>query len=170
MISGGDIHHTFRFDSIAHHPRGLSRRALSRVQLYIDEHLGEPFTSSDLARMAGVSRFHFSRLFRCSTGASPMQFVRMHRLAISKDLLSQGDLSIAEIASEVGFCDQSHYCRTFRRMTGITPSAFAQASDSTKTPLLIGLKVAPDTWHPPTMHRSTLAARMLRQAIDFSIE
>jgi len=126
------IRATCPLDPIAYHPRGLSRRALLRVQSYIAEHLAEPFTPGDLALLAGVTRFHFARLFRFSTGVSPMQFVRTQRLQMSKELLIRGELTIAEIASEIGFCDQSHYCRSFRRMTGMTPSAFAHASYTTE--------------------------------------
>ena len=53
--------------------RGLSRRALNRACSFIAENLGERFTLDDLAREAGVSRFHFARLFRVSTGDSPIE-------------------------------------------------------------------------------------------------
>jgi AraC family transcriptional regulator len=52
---------------------GLARRVLGRVRAYVEENVGQPITLDDLAGIAGVSRFHFARQFRVSTGASPME-------------------------------------------------------------------------------------------------
>lgn len=112
---------------VSHRPRrGLSRRALNRACSYIAENLGERFTLNDLAREAGVSRFHFARLFRVSTGDSPMAYLLKSRVERAKQMLLQGELPVCEIAAVLGFCDQSHLTRTFRRLTGVTPRAFAR--------------------------------------------
>ena len=107
-------------------PRGLSRRALTRACSFIAENLGERFTLDDLARQAGVSRFHFARLFRVSTGDSPMAYLLKSRIERAKQMLLQDDRPVCEIAAALGFCDQSHLTRTFRRMTGQTPREFAR--------------------------------------------
>ncbi|MFC4310816.1 helix-turn-helix domain-containing protein [Steroidobacter flavus] len=111
---------------VAGTPRGLSRRALNRAHSYMAENLGERFTLDDLARQAGVSRFHFARLFRVSTGDSPMAYLLKSRIERAKQMLLQDDRPVCEIAAALGFCDQSHLTRTFRRMTGLTPREFAR--------------------------------------------
>jgi AraC family transcriptional regulator len=107
-------------------PRGLSRRALNRACAYIEENLGERFTLDDLARQVGVSRFHFARLFRVSTGESPMAYLLRSRIERAKQMLIEDEQPVCEIAAALGFCDQSHLTRTFRRMTGLTPRDFAR--------------------------------------------
>jgi transcriptional regulator GlxA family with amidase domain len=107
-------------------PRGLSRRALTRACSFIAGNLGERFTLDDLARQAGVSRFHFARLFRISTGDSPMAYLLKSRIERAKQMLLQDDRPVCEIAAALGFCDQSHLTRTFRRLTGLTPREFAR--------------------------------------------
>lgn len=107
-------------------PRGLSRRTLNRACSFIAENLGERFTLDDVARQAGVSRFHFARLFRVSTGDSPMAYLLKSRIERAKQMLLQDDRPVCEIAAALGFCDQSHLTRTFRRLTGLTPREFAR--------------------------------------------
>ena len=111
--------------------RGLSRRALNRACSFIAENLGERFTLDDLARQAGVSRFHFARLFRVSTGDSPMAYLLKSRIERAKQMLLQDDRPVCEIAAVLGFCDQSHLTRTFRRLTGLTPREFARRHATT---------------------------------------
>ncbi len=115
------------YPRIEHRPRrGLSRRALNRACSFIAENLGERFTLDDLARQAGVSRFHFARLFRVSTGDSPMAYLLKSRIERAKQMLLQDDRPVCEIAAVLGFCDQRHLTRTFRRLTGVTPREFAR--------------------------------------------
>lgn len=107
-------------------PNGLGERALQRTHAYINKHLCENFTLSDLANAACISRFHFARLFRASTGSSPMEYVLKLRMEAAKEMLARGDQKIATTAAALGFFDQSHFTRTFRRMTGVSPRAFSQ--------------------------------------------
>lgn len=107
---------------------GLRPRALRRALNFIETHLTERFTLSDLATSVGVSRFHFARLFRTSTGISPMHYLMSVRVERSKTLLVQDACSICEVAALLGFCDQSHFTRTFRRLTGMAPSEYIQRS------------------------------------------
>jgi AraC family transcriptional regulator len=109
--------------------RGLSRRVLALACTYMEAKLGENFTLDELARAAGVSRFHFSRLFRVSTGASPMGYFLYLRVERAKNMLLQGDRKICEIALALGFFDQSHFSRTFRRMTGVAPREYVRLCD-----------------------------------------
>lgn len=107
-------------------PRGLSRRALRLAINYVEAHLGDSLTLDDLARAAGVSRFHFARLFRISMDASPMEYLLRSRIERAKQILRRSEQPICEIAVSLGFCDQSHFSRAFRRHTGVTPREYAR--------------------------------------------
>lgn len=104
--------------------RGLSRRALIMAFAFIERNITENFSLDDLSRAAGVSRFHFSRLFRVSTGESPMAYALRLRIERAKEMLERGDRTVCEIAMDLSFFDQSHFSRTFRRITGLSPSEF----------------------------------------------
>jgi AraC family transcriptional regulator len=112
--------------AIQSHRRGLSSRALDRVCSYIAENLCERVTLGDLAREACVSRFHFARSFRISTGYSPMEYRLKSRIERAMQMLLQDERPVCEIAALLGFCDQSHLTRTFRRLTGLTPTEFTR--------------------------------------------
>lgn len=71
-----------------------------------------------------MSPNYFSRLFKETTGITPHQYVIRCRVEEAQDLLRQGKLSIAEIATQVGFVDQSHLNRHFKRLVGVTPKTF----------------------------------------------
>lgn len=108
---------------------GLPGGALRRVRAYIDAHIGERISLDDLARQAGVSRFHFARQFRLSTGESPMGYLRRVRIERSKSILQSRDTTIAEVAARLGFSDQSHFTRIFGRLVGVSPGSFARSDD-----------------------------------------
>jgi AraC family transcriptional regulator len=109
--------------------RGLARRNLVRACSYMENNLGRNFTLDELARAVGISRFHFSRLFRESTGESPMGYTLRLRVERAKEMLLQSDRRISEIAVTLGFFDQSHFSRTFRRITGISPGDYVRMCD-----------------------------------------
>jgi AraC family transcriptional regulator len=77
----------------------LSRRALAAVTSYIDEHLHERIGLAELAGLAGVGRHHFIRLFRKSTGSSPMVYLERSRIARATELLRSRELRLSEIAN-----------------------------------------------------------------------
>ena len=104
---------------------GLAPGALRRVREYVEESVGRPVSLDDLARVAGVSRFHFARQFRVSTGESPMRYVLRARIERGKARLRDRDVTVSRIATELGFADQSHFTRTFRRLVGTSPRRFA---------------------------------------------
>jgi AraC family transcriptional regulator len=108
-------------------PRGLSSKALARARQFMDEHLGNNFTLDQLAKAACVSRAHFARLFRISTGTTPMAYLLGLRIERAKQLLSRQQ-RVSDVAAALGFCDQSHFSRVFRRSTGLTPREFARIS------------------------------------------
>ena len=111
---------------VALYEGGLSDRALVRVTEYINEHVTQSIKLQDLAAYVGITQFHFSRLFKQSTGMSPHQYVMQQRIERAKQLLKKADMSIADIALNCGFSSQSHLGKYFRAMTGMTPRKYRQ--------------------------------------------
>ena len=102
-----------------------SRREVRRAIEYIHANLGRDLTLMDMAGAVSLSPFHFSRVFKQSTGVSPYQFVLRQRIQRAKELLMSGAETIADVALRVGFCDQSHFTAQFKRACGVTPRQFA---------------------------------------------
>ena len=75
-----------------------------------------------LASDAGLSRFHFCRAFKESTGLSPHAWLRQHRLEQAMNMLRDTEASIASVAAELGYASQTAFAAAFRRLTGETPS------------------------------------------------
>jgi AraC family transcriptional regulator len=86
----------------------------------------ENLTLATLARDAGVHPTHFARAFRAAYHCSLGEFVRRARIERACEQLGRGDVSLARVANELGFYDQSHFARTFKRAVGITPSQFVR--------------------------------------------
>lgn len=104
---------------------GLTAHQLQRTDDWIDANLGGAIRLCDLAAVAGLSEFHFHRMFKASRGTSPHKWVLMRRIDAAKTGL-QGRASIADIAAACGFSCQSHLTRTFRAQTGMTPAMYRQ--------------------------------------------
>lgn len=104
--------------------RGLSRPQLRRLDAYIEAHLAEDVSLKTLADLAGVSPFHFLRLFKQTTRRTPHRYLLERRLERARELLRRGTLPLAEVAVEAGFCDQSHLTHHFKRAYGLTPGEF----------------------------------------------
>lgn len=102
----------------------LAPHALRAVEDYIHVHLDQNIALADLADVAQLSEFHFARLFKQTTGLPPHQFVIRQRVTRAKRLIAAGRLSLAQIAIDVGFSDQSQLNRHFKRLVGVTPKRF----------------------------------------------
>lgn len=105
---------------------GLSKLKLQQVIEYIHANLDCDLSLKELAAIVQMSEHYFAQLFKQSTGISPHQYVIQQRIKRAKELLLHKELSIAEVAKVVGFVDQSHFHRHFKRLVGITPKAFIQ--------------------------------------------
>jgi len=101
---------------------------LGRVVDYVEARLGEDGLSlAAMAAVAGLSPFHFSRVFKRATGVAPHRFVIRSRVERAKALLARPDVSLAEIAYAAGFASQAHFTTLFRHETGLTPLQFRRA-------------------------------------------
>ncbi|KUE90740.1 AraC family transcriptional regulator [Cupriavidus necator] len=112
-------------------PGGLHPQALSRVLDYIHG-TPEAVKLQALADMANVSRFHFARMFKRSIGETPMAYVERVRLLRAREMIRSGDYPLALVATLVGFADQSHFGRRFKRHFGCTPGEFAGHKDASQ--------------------------------------
>jgi AraC family transcriptional regulator len=100
---------------------GLPREKLVRAVEYIQDQLDTDLTVSGIAQAVAISPDHFTRLFEESTGQSPYRYVVEARVRKAKELLTTGKFTISEAAYHVGFVDQSHLTRHFKRIFGSPP-------------------------------------------------
>jgi AraC family transcriptional regulator len=104
--------------------RGFTASHYKRVLDFVAERFGRPIAIEDMARVAGLSPAHFSRLFKEVLGDSPYQFVMDYRVEQAKRMLADRSRPLSDIALACGFADQAHFTRIFKRLTGTTPKAF----------------------------------------------
>jgi AraC family transcriptional regulator len=101
--------------------RSLTRTQLQQAIDYIQTHLNRDLSLAELADVINISPTYFANLFKQAMGISPHQYVIQQRVERAKLMLSKTDLTIADIALQVGFSSQSHLTQQFKRMTGMTP-------------------------------------------------
>mgnify|MGYP001815730419 FL=1 len=109
-------------------PRNASRLSapeISRCTELLNSRLDENMSLAELAREFDLSPFHFARMFKRATGFPPHEFQIQLRVRRGQELLRQRcGMSIAEVASELGFADESHFRRHFKRIIGLTPGRY----------------------------------------------
>jgi len=96
-------------------------QSLDHICAFIDRHCAARMTVPRLAARAGMSTFHFIRVFRERTGTTPHQYLRARRLDRAKYLLVATPSPVAQIAADVGFRSLASFSRVFQRLTGETP-------------------------------------------------
>ncbi|MTV14056.1 MULTISPECIES: AraC family transcriptional regulator [Bradyrhizobium] len=106
---------------------GLSARVLAQLDEYIRVRLSEPISLEDLSGVAGLSKRHFLRAFQESTGTTPHRHVLNLRIEDAKQRLTGSDADLTSIACASGFSHSQHFSTSFRRATGMTPSAFRRS-------------------------------------------
>lgn len=111
----------------ARRSNALQAYKLRRVIEAMNEGLADDFSLANLARIAELSEYHFSRMFKRATGLSPSQYFIRLRMSRARHLLLESDGSIIDIGLEVGYSSPSHFSQVFRREVGVTPSAYRQA-------------------------------------------
>ena len=102
----------------------ILRRAIERLRSDTDADVSLAALASD----AGLSRFHFCRAFKESTGLSPHAWLRQHQLEQAMNMLRSTDDSIVSIAAELGYSSQTAFAAAFRKLTGETPSDWRRRS------------------------------------------
>jgi AraC family transcriptional regulator len=102
----------------------LPGHKLRQITDWMAEHVAEEFSLDRLAAQAGLSRFHFQRLFKAATGVAPSRYHIDLRLNEARRLLRETKMSVIDVALEVGYANPSHFARLFRRETGLSPSDY----------------------------------------------
>ncbi len=97
---------------------------LQQITDWIAEHVAEDFSLDRLAAQAGLSKFHFDRLFKSALSVSPSRYHINLRMNLARRLLRETKKSVVEVALEVGYANPSHFAQLFRRETGLSPSDY----------------------------------------------
>jgi AraC-like DNA-binding protein len=99
---------------------------LRRARDHADRHYAEPLDLDRLADVAGLSKYHFHRLFAATYGRTPAAYVSERRIERAQDLLRATNLTVTEVCHGVGFSSLGSFSSTFRRIVGDSPSEFQQ--------------------------------------------
>ncbi|MBD1998938.1 helix-turn-helix transcriptional regulator [Leptolyngbya sp. FACHB-541] len=113
-------------------PLSSTRTAIKQVCDYLHAHFATDVTLDQLSELAGLSRFHLSRVFRQEIGLSLTAYQTQLRISHAKKLLAEG-MAIATVASLTGFYDQSHFGWQFKRRVGVTPGNYRETTVCRKT-------------------------------------
>lgn len=101
---------------------GLSPERLMLVKQLIELDLGRKISIPMLAQACELTRSHFSRSFKRSTGMSPQDWIRHQRILQAKELIQNSQLTLTQISAECGFCDQAHFSHMFTKTAGTNPT------------------------------------------------
>ena len=104
------------------------RRRAVESALWIDAHAAEPIDLSMLARQAGLSPYHYLRIFSSALAVTPHQYLIRRRLCRAAQLLALEDLPVTSVALETGFGDLSNFVRSFHRAAGVSPRGYRRAA------------------------------------------
>ena len=105
---------------------GLSGTQLRRVLEYIDESLDLDLTGNRIAKVVGLSKYHFGKAFRQATGVTLHGYVLARRMRLAQVLLAKFDLPLAAVAAAAGFSNQSHFTSVFSTRIGVSPGVYRQ--------------------------------------------
>ena len=103
---------------------GLSAFQLSQLDYFLEAHLDQNLHLAEVAQQVGLSEFHFSRLFKKTTGLSPSRYLLRLRIDRARRLLLESQKSVLDVGLDVGYSSASHFTEVFRRETGATPSEY----------------------------------------------
>ncbi len=111
----------------SNHPQfrgGMPTARLNRVIDFINQNFAKDLRLWELAGLAGMSPHYFCELFKSSTGLTPYRYVLHCRIERAKQYLRDPKLTVAGVGETVGFADQSHFTKVFRRIVGVTPMEY----------------------------------------------
>lgn len=97
---------------------------LRRITTWMIENLAQAFSLGTLAEQAGMSEYHFNRLFKRAVGIPPSRYQIKLRMGEARRLLRETDMTVITVANEVGYTNPSHFSRIFRKDTGFSPSDY----------------------------------------------
>lgn len=103
---------------------GLAGWQIRRVDDFIEQHVQSSIRTPQLAAVCNLSVSHFTHAFKQSVGVAPLGYVARRRIELARRVMLVSSCSLTEIALGHGFCDQSHFCRTFRREVGLSPKVW----------------------------------------------
>lgn len=102
-----------------------TRQVIDETIDYISHHYNQAITLTDLANMAGLSKSHYSRLFKKNIGYSPIEYLTHLRIDRAKELLAHSEIRIKEVSQNVGYEDELYFSRIFKKIVGISPTQFS---------------------------------------------
>ncbi|MBO0903228.1 helix-turn-helix domain-containing protein [Jiella sonneratiae] len=102
----------------------LTKAQMGRLAARIEAKGDRRLTVAEMAATVGLSESWFTARFKRTTGQTPLQWQLAHRVAAAKQLLLEGEPTVAAVASQLGFADQAHFTRVFRQIAGETPAAW----------------------------------------------
>lgn len=113
---------------------GLTGWQIRRLDDHIRQHLDTPIRTCRLAALLNLSTSHFSHIFKQTFDITPLTYVARKRIDAAREMMQSTDQPLTHIAHAHGFCDQSHFSRTFRRETGISPLVWRQRCNNSDSP------------------------------------
>lgn len=132
---------------------------LRRARDHADRHYAEPLDLATLAAVAGISKYHFQRLFTATYGVSPAAHLSQRRVERAQDLLRATNLTVTEVCHAVGFTSLGSFCSRFRELVGETPGEFQRRWSATGAPRIPGCFVfmwgLAERRHGPQARRSS---------------
>ncbi|AEE96413.1 AraC family transcriptional regulator [Mahella australiensis] len=93
---------------------------------YIEENYMRPLRLEDIASTVGLSSDYFSKIFKSMTGLSPMEYVKIFKIAKACEILDCSNLSVSKIAEDIGFIDNNYFSRVFKQVVGDSPSHYRE--------------------------------------------
>lgn len=99
-------------------------QTIKTAKEYIQDHLDQKLLLEDISKEVHLSQFHFLRIFKQCTGMSIHQYILSMRVEKAKTELRRSKRHLNEIGFNAGFIDQGHFCKTFKKLTGLTPSDY----------------------------------------------
>ena len=105
-----------------------AKEHVREVHAYVQAHLAERITVAEIARTLGLNASYLNTCYREHTGESVSACIRRMKIARAAQLLGGTEHSLAEICAMLGYFDQSHFSRTFKAVTGMTPGVYRTQS------------------------------------------
>ncbi|WP_035186077.1 AraC family transcriptional regulator [Alteribacter aurantiacus] len=118
------------FTSAMDQPSARYHPGISQAIDYIKAHYNKDLTADRLAQKASLSTYHFSRLFKETTGYTPLQYVTFVRMDKAADLVLHTNESFDEVAKKTGYANGNYMNKVFKKMTGLSPREFRNRKDS----------------------------------------